>query len=64
MLIIRSLYLEIAGRLVRAAGEARARDLHDLFVMSAQADVPFWWHEQAAIHVRVWVYDRICGPIK
>jgi len=48
---------------VRAAGVARARDLHDLSVMSAQTDVPFRWHERVSIHARVWVYDRICGPI-
>lgn len=63
MSTIRSLYQQITGRLVRAAGVARARDLHDLLVMSAQADMPFRWHERAAICARVWVYDRICGPI-
>jgi len=60
---IRSLYRDFIGRLVRAAGIARARDLHDLSVMSAQTDVPFRWHERVLIHARVWVYDRICGPI-
>jgi len=63
MRIIRSLYDRLAGPLVRAAGVARARDLHDLYVMSAQTDVPFHWHQRAAIHARVWLYDRICGPI-
>lgn len=63
MLTVRSLYCELAGRVVRAAGVARANDLHHRAVMLAQSDLPFRWCERAAIHARVWVYDRICGPI-
>lgn len=51
------------GKIVCAACMARARDLHDLFVMQAQQDVPFGLHARVAISVRIWVYDRICGPI-
>lgn len=63
MLFIGSLYRNFVGRVVCAAGSARARDLHDLCVMSAQTDVPFRWHERLSIQAKVWVYDRICGPI-
>jgi hypothetical protein len=60
---IRSRLQQAIGRIVCLAGTARANDLHHLYVMQAQNDVPFPWHERLAINVRVWSYDRICGPI-
>ncbi len=60
---IRSRFQQAIGRIVCAAGTARSNDLHHLYVMQAQNDVPFPWHERLATKVRVWAYDRICGPI-
>ena len=61
MLTLRSIFRDYTGNIVRAASTARARNLHDLLVMSAQSNVPFTWLEQSLIRARVWVYDRICG---
>ena len=56
-------YTRFLGKIVCAAGAARAADLHHLYVMTSQNDVPFPWYERMAIQTRIWVFDRICGPI-
>jgi len=51
------------GWVMRKTGVLRVRDLHHFYIMQAQDDVPFLWHERTILNFRIWIFDRICGPV-
>lgn len=53
----------LTGMAVRTAATMRAADLHHLFVMLSQDDIRFPTHERLLLQARVWLCDRICGPL-